>query len=644
MDKQLFSKVFNHKYLGKNIFEQVSEIQQDKNSLHYEEIKDIVWMVKNKHYTLFKEKLRNNELVSINSNLNVSIMYTILKAEDKEVIVELYERYKEVFPIEDVIKICIQFSLIIPIQALGQRGYLSYGKKEWQNPFSPKGKVDPEVLKCLIEYNYFEIESLDAFKFSHTPETLKILLDSIKVPFNETMALQLLNLIIKSRHQSILNAVPQEYLHVCSEVVSKLRFASLQAEFRDPNLFIFILENHTLLTPDQRKAMSIRILTNKNQQHVEIIKYLLDVDQMPFYPNEITLLISSCFENLSKPLLDYILDEWRPNLRLDDIHLESEMYSKSKKTQVKEFYQFEFIDKLLDRGFDLFKYWIIQHSQEGTTDIFMMLWNKFAPHRVRVQGRILFRTSEAADSQEQDITIELLRRCFITCNLSLLKFLISQGYTFQEEDTNLWNSLHFKLENTYEFTKYLVEIGFPQNESAWDDLLNEMFYDSLDERLFKLAIERAMTFPDFQVDSYLGYSIAQNDLDKLKTLYQLNTFDLTNNFSVIEKVLAKSNLEIIKFLSEKFHYLDTQIHRDSFIKHVIASDNFILLKYIATHFNKKFESLDSFYESLGKCTCPAIVDYVASLCPSIDYVKLKKEIQSENRVMLDYVNKILNQN
>jgi len=337
--------------------------------------------------------------------------------------------------------------------------------------------------------------------------------------------------------------------------------------------------------------------------------------------------------------VDYILDIWRPNLSLNDIHLETQFSNRKSAQKVNEFYQIDFIEKLLDRGLNLFKYFIIHHSQPGTSDIFMMFWNKFA-NRLRVEGRIFFRASEAPESPEEDITIPLLQRCFITCNQGLLKYLIAHGLTFQQQDTSLWDCLHFKLENTHEFTKYLIEIEFPQNEMVWDDMLNEMYYDTLDERLFDLAIERAATFPDFQVDSYLQHSISQKDIEKVKVLYQRHTFDLKDNFSVFEKVLAKTSLEIIRFLSEKFPYIDSQIIRDSFIKLVIASDNFILLKYIITHFNIKMDSLDdTYYESLAKCTCPAIVDYLTTLCP-IDLSKLKDKIPNDNLIMFNYINKL----
>ncbi|KAF2070210.1 hypothetical protein CYY_008471 [Polysphondylium violaceum] len=91
MIDQLFQKVFNNKFISTTIYQNVHQIQINKNSLKYQDIVDIGWMFRNGHKGLLKEKLDNNSYLYLDNK----DLFSEIANKDTELFIQLFKQFKQ---------------------------------------------------------------------------------------------------------------------------------------------------------------------------------------------------------------------------------------------------------------------------------------------------------------------------------------------------------------------------------------------------------------------------------------------------------------------------------------------------------------------------------------------------------------------
>ncbi|KAF2078122.1 hypothetical protein CYY_000593 [Polysphondylium violaceum] len=91
MDR-LYRSIFRNVYLSKQIFTHVSVIQQDDNSLKYDDIIEVEWMAKYGHIGLLSDKLHRGAALFYERPWDFKVFKALLK-KDFEVFKIFYQRF-----------------------------------------------------------------------------------------------------------------------------------------------------------------------------------------------------------------------------------------------------------------------------------------------------------------------------------------------------------------------------------------------------------------------------------------------------------------------------------------------------------------------------------------------------------------------
>ncbi|KAF2073276.1 hypothetical protein CYY_005405 [Polysphondylium violaceum] len=209
MNKDLYSGVFNNKYLSTKIFNIIHEIQIDRYSLKYEDIVDVGWMFRHGHIGVAREKINsNNKQILYIDHID---LFSIVANTDTNLFISLYEQNRYTAREYLVRKKNVIFDSTNIKQQLKNKQVIKYlYDREFKDDILEQlvvAKMDPEVIEYLLEIGWFRVSSdLIKREFDPTigyygtcspPKVLELLLKHFKgpIPLKDSKEIIRLNLI-----------------------------------------------------------------------------------------------------------------------------------------------------------------------------------------------------------------------------------------------------------------------------------------------------------------------------------------------------------------------------------------------------------------------------------------------------------------
>jgi len=613
---------------------------------------------------------KSSSLLSLNIKNNINYLSILTRITDKELFITLYERFKHLINVNHIVKILLvdnnsnnsNSNNTIPIIALAEKGYLTVDEPMnfYKDSFPPDQwhRVNHQILNTLFQYKYIDLNwnNIDDFHFKFTPDSLDVLLnhtiqkqqqqkrkDQEQQPIKINVASKLLSLLLNSGHPMILNHRIRQILEPYKKtIVSGLLYSQLvTSEINDSDLFIYIVENHNNISSDQKNLWFLSILPKGSFRNVDILRYLIETVKIVAFDTDkiIKFIIEhSLKQKQNNSIINYVLDVWQPEYTFETLDLSNYISPNTKlslstssfnQQQQQQCLDLKLLEKLMDRGLDVFLFWTCNYFETGLEEIFYRLWQRVSD-RIRVTPeKIYLRRSEHSYSDEQDISTPILKRCFFVCNSELISFLVKQGLTNLEsnDEYGVWDYLNpnHKPEKLVGFLRYIDTHSFhqPDTESLLDLLIKAGSPNQ--DTLFKYIIDKTGVLCNNNNDDvdrihqryYFRQSIQNGSLSRLRYLHHDKgiRYDLTNAPNIeleqLETCLIKTtDIPTIEFIFENYDTLiNNFVKKDSFIQKLIINENYILFKYILTNC-KPFESFDKLIEHATLCNNTILLDYL----------------------------------
>ncbi|KAF2070478.1 hypothetical protein CYY_008203 [Polysphondylium violaceum] len=210
MNKNLYTLVFNNIYISNKIFNTVHQLQLYNNSLKYNDIVYVDWMIENNHIGLIKDKLKRN----IQLHVELEYLFTTVANKSTDIFIGLFKanKYRHLKYIQQV---GLQ-ELITNLDNVDVAKYLfeqSFIKELKILNFHQLYCIDTQVLQYLVESGYCKptFESLllstskginmyyNPTKLETTRNKIEIILNFIQtIPLSNDHSTTIINSLLKN--------------------------------------------------------------------------------------------------------------------------------------------------------------------------------------------------------------------------------------------------------------------------------------------------------------------------------------------------------------------------------------------------------------------------------------------------------------
>ncbi|KAF2076660.1 hypothetical protein CYY_002030 [Polysphondylium violaceum] len=345
---QLYRLIFNNIFISKKIFTSISKIQYGHNSLKYDDIVDIKWMIEYNHLSLLRDKATRGFLLDIRDN---DCIYRLVNL-DLDLFKLLFTRYKIGQSCKSVFEKVIQANNLDAVKWVSENGFAYELKKGITFTLDS----DPKILIYLIENRWYRVHYNSIIKNDSLTRNTVYSLPILQVfkqhtpTLNNLQAQEIINYLLKTPIPlvfEVLSPLFQENLKI-----DQIRYYYIECLDTYP-ILSYIVEKNLYQLQDKRKFRSalprIRNLYNMSQL----------IDQL--YNNH------NNYNNIKSILLQYFPVKFTmdQSIRIVD--------NEKIKTKLLSL-PIEALTLLLDHGLSFnSKNWIINSSFQ----VFVYLWNRF---------------------------------------------------------------------------------------------------------------------------------------------------------------------------------------------------------------------------------------------------------------------------
>ncbi|KAF2078128.1 hypothetical protein CYY_000599 [Polysphondylium violaceum] len=626
MNIHIYREVFHNIYLYKKIYDLVYEIQQHDNSLRYDDIVDVKWMIENKHFGLLREKIKANQLLYYCSGISFKLLFSLLD-DSVELFISVFERYRhyladcytgggnknknnkrDISLLQEIWK----SNNIQVAKYFHQRGYLIH-----KLPFYVTLQDDtcPEVLEFFLNNgNIFLCHKLLSIFFSDVKKKL----------YHHDEIIRILQ-----KHSTSLS------MHQAS---ARLRTLLLHPK---PFLFDYYLP---LFPKDLELSFDIEALLPKiklNQYNLEILFWLYE---KKFY----------CPSSSSK--LNQFLK--KRSLNGGDSMVEWNNYI----NQLENQQQFRFLnstnfinsikkDQHLLNSKNLFQLWYLdcfQNTQTKTTknQIFIDTWNEFSDHIRVFPDYIYFSPTKPIPMDLDQEDVESLRDikeisshlldifCYFA-NIELISFIGDAGFDAQGivdaidifSNEFMQNLSCYKTKQDFKLIDKLIQAEFIYPFYVLDSCTK---YKNLP--MFQFFLKKYPPTDPGELFLLFKRGVMDNCpdiLNILKTQGFLMTRDV--KIKIFKKGPFKNRLQFAKEI-----LIDNSLNdKDTFLEVAIAQNDYPLSKYLLSNFD--YPSMAPFKTKLSICYNIPLVDYILKYKNYQDSFCLSTVIQSNNLPFIEYI-------
>ncbi|KAF2068390.1 hypothetical protein CYY_010282, partial [Polysphondylium violaceum] len=213
MTDHLYRSIFRNVYLSKQIFTHVSVIQQDDNSLKYDDIIEVEWMNKYGHIGLLSDKLHRGAELFHEKSRDFSVFKALVE-KDFEGFKIFYQRFYKynTFTQEDSYSSFMQVISTGNLEAVKWMIENDYVHQvSWHSLYKYSETENPEILRYLVVNGWFKVD-FDLFwgnnlrRFSNKPAFLQVMIDLAPKPIPHKHVQDIVNSLLESSpNQSVLD-------------------------------------------------------------------------------------------------------------------------------------------------------------------------------------------------------------------------------------------------------------------------------------------------------------------------------------------------------------------------------------------------------------------------------------------------------
>jgi len=575
-------------YLCKKIFTSVHMIQRPYNSLCYNDIVEMDWMIKYNHIGLLKDKLKRTCLLSGAKNL-----FPLINRE-LELFMVLYHQYKQIqIQQKQVIQqqelvshfeMVINYNNISAVKWMCENGY-AVELQEKNLVFSKD--TDPEILRYLITNGWFRVTYRSILaNYKHTLShysipVLQVFRDNTPTPINNSQASEIINELLNypiphvfetlsplfqdnwSLNVPLIVSFPKYFLGtgIILEYIIKKNLCPRINSFLQLNL-----NDINMLLKFSNYFDIVSTMDQYNESFKANAKQVLLKQQIPPIYKELSSLFEKCIS----------LRERLYTLPADAIHV------------------------LLEHGLQLNRHWFSRCLKYGTKALFFNLFKKLD---IRVYpDRILFQPNPYIDESVQ------LSHNWYGTDIDVLDFLSKQGteivpifhFSFYTSLVEAYN----KKSDQFKLIVDLMNLGILNCYLILNTCIN--LHNTV---LFKYIYQHRINLSSEQCEMLLSDCLALQDYELLEIL---SSFDIKPNRQQLLIGLKNSIRFNLLFLQELFNPTTIDVSDnetlDLLLNLYIKNMCFPHVKYLLSTFI--YGSIEPFREAIAESNDLPIIDYI----------------------------------
>ncbi|KAF2077801.1 hypothetical protein CYY_000922 [Polysphondylium violaceum] len=575
---QLYRLIFNNIYISKKIFTTISKIQYGHNSLKYDDIVDIKWMIEYNHLSLLRDKATRGFLLDIQDN---DCIYRLVNL-DLDLFKLLFTRYKYSQSCKSVFEKVIQANNLEAVKWVSENGFAH----ELERGITFTLDSDPEILSYLIENRWYIV---------HYNSILK----NYSLTCNTVYSLPILQ-VFKQHTPTLNNLQAQEIINCLLARPIPLVFDVLSPLFQE-NLKIDQILYHYIESIDTYPIISYIVEKNLYQfQDKRMFRTVLpkirDLYNMSQFIDQLIHHNNYNNNNIKSILLLYFPVKFtmnQSNAIVDNEKIKTKLLS----------LPVEVLALLLDHGLCFnSKNWIINSSFQ----VFVYLWNRFKSlNQLLITSNGIVYYPIASDKKKSFVIDFNQYYNLHLIDVKTIDFIIREGcgiesfrnigikfhqnmamYTNIKRDRKefiiIKDLVGQRLLNGFLILSTCIEFG--------NTVLFKYLYPhrvgSIDNEL-KHYVNKAIQFQRLEILEYLGYDIS----------------------SLGEGVFKVSGIKL-EFLKQVCQHMDRNASSTSIklLNKFINDNRYENVKYMLSAFI--YESMDDFLPSLLYSTSEAMIDLV----------------------------------
>ncbi|KAF2078132.1 hypothetical protein CYY_000603 [Polysphondylium violaceum] len=427
MMDQLYRSIFRNVYLSKQIFTQVSVIQQDDNSLKYDDIIEVEWMVEYGHIGLLSDKLHRGAVLFI-EKLGDFKEFKALLEKDFEVFKIFYQRfYKYKTYIKDERHNFYNSSFYEVIDT----GHLEAVKWMCENKYAhsekwPAVTKNPEVLKYLVVNGWVKVD-FDMFwknnlhRLRKKPEFLQVIIDFVPKPIPHKHVQDIVNSLLRffpcrSVLEILSPLIPDGF-----KIETKKDIFQVKCDPKVIPTYQYIIARN-LADPDTQSLIQANL--DRMDILTKINEFIGQLETLNIYDGQEYRVQLDQLVKLQFP-------QEFPSDLLKSYHDTARAYS----SIGRQIYCLptDAVHALLDHGFKFTSHMFGECLQWGSIELFISLWNRFkANDQIRVSETdtfISFCQDPVDKTRPDEYVYDKMELDNDFLNIHIIDFLISQGCT-----------------------------------------------------------------------------------------------------------------------------------------------------------------------------------------------------------------------
>ncbi|KAF2077072.1 hypothetical protein CYY_001639 [Polysphondylium violaceum] len=602
MTDQLYRSIFSNVYIAKQIFTQVSVIQQYDNSLKYDDIIQVEWMNKYGHIGLLSDKLHRGAALFHEKSRDFSVFKALVE-KDFDAFKIFYQRfYKYNTFIQEDNNYYSSFEQVVntghleAVKWMCENGY-SHQVKSWYRLDRSNQTKGPEIVRYLVSNGWFRVDfnlfwANDLNSLSNKPGFLQVMIDLAPKPIPRKQVQDIVNSLLEiCPSQSVLDTLSplipdglkietqRDRFNVSDQAIIPVYQYIITRNLVDPHTLSLIQANL-----DRMDILSRKIKEFKGQ--LETLKSY-DGQEYKVQLNE---------------LVKRQFPQGFPSDLLKSYHDTACTYS-SIGCQIYRL-PTDAVHALLDCGFEFTRDWFGKCLEWGSNELFVSLWNRFkANDQIRVSEKnnsISFCQDPMDKTKHSEYFHDEMACNWRYLNIHIIDFLLGQGCT-----------------------RIMKQI------CRTDDLLRIKYRRKEDFRL----IEKLIKLEILDFHQVLVRCIKQGNIALFEWLYPLRGEYKFNMHELLQELLKHQSTRVLELLNLEFsqigweQLLRVKSWKLCFLKQILASiphqriplptkllqlfvskSSYANAKHVLS--NYRFESIAPILSTLAHRDSPAMLDLV----------------------------------
>ncbi|KAF2069794.1 hypothetical protein CYY_008889 [Polysphondylium violaceum] len=627
MKIDFYRYIFNNVYLCKKIYQSVHTLQHRYNSLSYQDVVDIGWMIKYGHFALLAEKVKRGDLEQdlLYFDLNFDSLVPLMGKDFGlfKIIFERYKYYMKRTQLCGLFKVFLKQNLEA-VKYCFERGYGNELMVVSERSFTITKETDPEIVRYLIRHGWIkDISCLTIIKIKalqpkseFTPEMIQVFKEFTPAPINKKLVENIIHSLLHRPIPFLFESLVPLFQQNIQADIQLEKYFELSVHYSCLESILLYLK----ADPSSHMFETVRLIRNvyeciqlaKQEKHNELKAKL---DQIPLITDE----------KVKKNLIEIFKQ---------DIFLFPEI-----------------LFVLVEKGANLYNF-MNDCIQYGNLESLKCIVTKYS-HFKRFYSNKTYQLFQGMDLDDGDKKLDqsVLDSFSLSQDIHMLDYLIDQGF-YKANPIGSYVLFH-----NYEFYTNLAQKH--HNEKDFETIFI-VFGNIIEKDLLLLYCTRENNVVMFRwlMDKCgQNYFDTSDPFDSDSNLYKIFNNAISNRRREILETLELYGLEpnqiqkqiiSFNFFGDRLKVLKEiqDIDFKQSISYAILDHDYVVFKYLISA-KGKLSSMDSnLCSSLSKTRCLPLIMYVYNLRETIFVEKpqqsdwqqiLKLAIEESNYVLIQYL-------